>query len=74
MSLLVAGVVVLVTVLVCRSAYLAGCRRTRMVLPREIARELADHKLRCLHEPPERVELELASWRAEDPAIPRVSR
>ena len=40
-------------------AYRRGARRRPTLLPTQVVEELTEHKLRCLGEPPERVELEL---------------
>jgi len=55
-----AGTVACVCIaLLARAAFRAARRRTLRRLPRELTAELRRHKLECLHEPPERVELEL---------------
>ena len=50
---------VVVTVLLAVFAYRRGSGRGQGFLPTDVVEELADHKLRCLAEPPERVKLEL---------------
>jgi len=45
---------------VAMAAYHRGRRHGRVTLPAAIVRELREHKLRCLGESPDRVELEIA--------------
>jgi hypothetical protein len=46
--------------LVALAAYSSGRRRGRVSLPASLVTELREHKLHCIGEPPERVNLELA--------------
>ena len=41
-------------------SYHGGRRRGRVTLAADLVRELRNHKLHCIGEPPDRVELELA--------------
>ena len=59
MSPFPAAVACVCIALLARAAFCAARRRTLRRLPRELTAELRRHKLECLHEPPERVELEL---------------
>ena len=52
------GAALLVAV-VARLTFRAARGRAARRLPRDLAAELRHHKLECLHEPPERVQLEL---------------
>jgi len=58
MSYALAAAAALIAVLA-RASFRAARRRARRALPRALRTELRRHKLECLHEPPERVELEL---------------
>lgn len=42
------------------AAYHSGKRHGRVTLPPDLVTELRDHKLRCIGEPAERVDLEIA--------------
>ncbi len=41
------------------ASYHSGKRRGRVTLPAKLVRELREHKLHCIGEPPDRVQLEL---------------
>lgn len=49
-----------------RAAFQAARRRAARRLPHELTVELRRHKIECLHEPPERVQLELELLLGED--------
>jgi len=59
MSLPVLICAALLVIVLARATFRAARRRAARRLPRELAAELLHHKLECLHEPPERVQLEL---------------
>ena len=58
----------LLVIMLARAAFRAARRRAARELPRELAAELRRHKLECLHESPERVQLELELLLGELPA------
>ncbi len=55
----VIGSAVAFVVLLARAAFRAARRRAARRLPHDLTDELRRHKLECLCEPPDRVELEL---------------
>ena len=59
MSLALAGAAAALIAILARASFRAARRRARRALPCALRTELQRHKLECLHEPPERVELEL---------------
>jgi hypothetical protein len=54
------ALVLLATALLAAWAYQRGRRGAATAFPADVLAELAEHKLRCLGEPAERVQLELA--------------
>ncbi|HEY2385900.1 MAG TPA: hypothetical protein VGK30_02980 [Candidatus Binatia bacterium] len=67
MSLALAGASGLLITVLARVSFRLARRRARRALPRALRMELRRHKLDCLHEPPERVELELELLLGEHP-------
>ncbi len=59
MSILVPVVTAVLIIVLARSAFRLARRRAARRLAPELSAELRQHKLECLHEPPERVQLEM---------------
>jgi hypothetical protein len=71
MSLWILICVALPLIMLTRATFQAARRRAARRLPQELAAELRHHKLDCLHEPPDRVQLELELLLGEPSAAPR---
>jgi hypothetical protein len=56
--------------LVAFTAYQSGRRHGRVTLPAALLDELRDHKVHCIGEPPERVNLEIALLCERDDRTP----
>lgn len=55
-----AAIAIAMQIAVGLAAYHRGRRHGRVQLPGDLVRELREHKLRCIGEPAERVDLEIA--------------
>jgi hypothetical protein len=67
MSPALGGAAAALIAVLARASFRAARRRARRALPRALRMELQRHKLDCLHEPAERVELELELLLGEHP-------